>query len=414
MKELFKGQLFKNVFYLYLLTFSGYVLQFVTVPVVARAFGPELYGQLAFSMSFVTYFQIVIDFGFMLSATEKISRCREDLDEVSRIYTSVLMSKLALAVVSALVFMCLVMFVQPFSNAPLLNVLFFINTLCVSFMPDFVFRGMENMKVISIRALVVRIITAGLIVLFVREREHYLLMPIIYIVGNATALVMAFLFAHKKICVRLVRSGRKRVRQEFFESIPFFLSRVAVNIYGATNVFIAGLVYGSQSAALGNYTSADKISVMSDQIASPVFDSLYPYMVKSKNYKLAKRIAFFTVPIVVVFGILGYIFAENICLLLFGPEFSEAYIYLRILIPAIGASLISTFVGYPILTPVGLSKYVNYSNIFGMLLQIAQIAILFAVGKVSIVALCIATVVTKFAQLLFRVIVILKNRAEFR
>ena len=95
-----KGILLKNTIMLYILQFSTYLLSFIVVPYETRVLGPEFYGKLGVAMSIMVYFQLIIDFGFILSATEDVSRNREDKNYLRRIFSAVTISNLILTAVS--------------------------------------------------------------------------------------------------------------------------------------------------------------------------------------------------------------------------------------------------------------------------------------------------------------------------
>ena len=81
---------------LYLLTFSNYFFSFISVPYQTRILGPTVYGILGFAFSMMVYFQLFLDFGFMLSGTAEITVNKEDNVVVSKICTSIFAAKLIL------------------------------------------------------------------------------------------------------------------------------------------------------------------------------------------------------------------------------------------------------------------------------------------------------------------------------
>ena len=67
-----KGVL-KNVFSLGVVQLCNYVFPFITVPIVSRIIGPDKFGVINFAAVFMTYFTLLINFGFDLSATRAIT-----------------------------------------------------------------------------------------------------------------------------------------------------------------------------------------------------------------------------------------------------------------------------------------------------------------------------------------------------
>ena len=85
--------LVKNTVMLYILQFSTYLFSFLTVPYQSRILGPEIYGILGVAGAVMIYFQLFMDFGFLLSATEDISKNRDDKQYICRKITSIAVIK---------------------------------------------------------------------------------------------------------------------------------------------------------------------------------------------------------------------------------------------------------------------------------------------------------------------------------
>ena len=75
-----KKGLLKNVFSLSVVQIANYVFPFITVPIVSRIIGPDKFGVLSFASSFVTYFTLLINLGFDLSATRAIAANRNTVE----------------------------------------------------------------------------------------------------------------------------------------------------------------------------------------------------------------------------------------------------------------------------------------------------------------------------------------------
>lgn len=69
-----KGVLLQNTVMLYLLTFSNYFLSLVVVPYETRVLGVEVFGVLGAATAIMVYFQLVVDFGFLLSGTQEVAK----------------------------------------------------------------------------------------------------------------------------------------------------------------------------------------------------------------------------------------------------------------------------------------------------------------------------------------------------
>lgn len=96
-------RLAQNTVFLYLMTFSTYALNLLTIPYLTRVLGPTVYGNIGLAVGYMLYIQIILDFGFILSATQLISENRDDNHFASMIITSVTLIKTMLCCAGSLV-----------------------------------------------------------------------------------------------------------------------------------------------------------------------------------------------------------------------------------------------------------------------------------------------------------------------
>ena len=99
------NSLFSNTLMLYILTFSNYFFNFITVPYQTRILGPVRYGNLGFATSMMVYFQLILDFGFLLSATEEVAKNQKDKKKLGSILTEVSICKVFLMLLCLCVLM---------------------------------------------------------------------------------------------------------------------------------------------------------------------------------------------------------------------------------------------------------------------------------------------------------------------
>ena len=98
-----RHSLLENTVMLYILQFSNMALGMLTQGYKMRVLGVELVGLLGAAQYTANFFLIFLDFGFLLSATAKISAKREDKHELSRILSCVVAAKVIFTLISALV-----------------------------------------------------------------------------------------------------------------------------------------------------------------------------------------------------------------------------------------------------------------------------------------------------------------------
>lgn len=397
---------FKNTLMLYLLKISNYLFSFITVPLQTRVLGPELYGSLGFALAFSLYFQNFIDFGFTLSGIEKISKNKEDRDYVSKIFSNIFFSRLVLSMFSVFVFFVLVLNFDILKENFIIYLLYFLSAVILAFMPDFLYMGIQKMEALMYRSVLSRFIFSILLFIVLRDKSQICLVPLFSLIGNVIAIVFVYFHITNRLNYKLVKSSLYDIFNEIKYALSFFVSRLAQTLYSTANTFALGLFYGTSSLELGLYKPADQSIYIAKQSFFPLIDSLYPYMSNKKDYSFFKKVLFCGIIIILIGTIVIDIFAYDICSIVFGTEFYRVGKYLRLLSPSVLLAFLTMMFGYPLLSPLGLTKYANYSNIFSSLVHVVTLIVFYYINALNIDNICILICITEFISFIFRLLVL--------
>lgn len=406
-------RLARNTVLLYVLVFSSQILNVVTIPYQTRVLGPSVYGLVGFIVGVMGVVTIILDFGFLLSATKEVSENRDDTCLLNKVLTSVSCAKLILSAVVFLAIVPLGCLTEDSRNHMGLLLLYCLAYIANAFLPDYVYRGLEDMKIVTLRTVGVRVFFTVLVFVFLKGPETVFVLPLLLLIGNIVAVAFSYLDLWRRYRVRFVRVGFVDIRDAMKDSAPFFFSRSAASAYQALNVVILGAVFPGQ-ISVGFYSAAEKFLGLARSASSPIADSLYPYMVRNKDYPLCVRILLVSVPALLICGIALFLFADPICAFAFGEEYRGAGVLLRCLLPAILVIFPTYIVCFPILVPMGLSQQANRSSVLGAIVQIALLAVLFASGAFSAVSLCIAASISEVVVFVYRLATMLKHRERMR
>ena len=242
--------------------------------------------------------------------------------------------------------------------------------------------------------------------IFVKKAIDYWMIPLFVMLGNSIAVFVMFHDMAQNYQVKFQCTNFGFIKNLVKDSALFFVSRAASTAYQAVNTIILSFIYGS-SPLVGYYTSADKLISLGKTASGPIADSLYPYMIKQKNYKLVKKILLIFMPIIIIGVTVVFVLAEPICIWLFGAEYAEAGNVLRCLLPILLVILPTYILCFPVMVPLGLSKWANMSNVVGMVIQILGLVVLIVLGKLNIYTLCLLSSTTEVMVFLFRLIVVI-------
>lgn len=403
----------KNTIYLYLLTGSNYLFSLATIPFLTRVLGPETFGDLGFAMAIGVYFNLIFDLGFILSGTKQVADNTNDKYELSKILTSITTIKLIILFFCSFAILIISSYVTELQNNIKLILLFMVVSFMNSLLPDYMYRGLEDMKILTIRGVITRGIFTFLVFCFLRRPSQVIMVPIFHIIGGIVVLIIVYWDLVKRLNIKFCKIDLTHLKVTFKRSIPFFLSRIASSIYNVTNTVILGLLYPG-NAVVGYYSSAEKFKSITAQGCSPIADSFYPYMIRTKDFiKLIKTTIILEIPIIIG-CVLLFIWAKPICILVFGEVYSDSYLLLRWIIPMMALTLPTYMFGFPALTPLNKANWANISVEIATINQIIGLVILFSINSISAISLCILTLISESLVFIIRVIGFSKGLKIYR
>ena len=86
---------------------------------------------------------------------------------------------------------------------------------------------------------------------------------------------------------------------------------------------------------------------------------------------------------------------------------AESGAILRLLLPAAWVILPTYVVAFPVMSPMGLAKYANYSNVIGVFIQLLGLLLLFLSHRMNIYTICGLTSFTEVSVFMYRLSVVL-------
>ena len=311
-----KKRLLSNFFSLASLQGVNYILPLLTFPYLVRVLGVEYFGLLAFATAVVTYFNIITDYGFNLTATREISIHRENKEKVIEIFSAVMSIKFMLMLLSFLLLIALVFSFEKFSNKWEVYLLTFGMVVGQVLFPVWFFQGMERMKYITYLNIIAKVIFTVAIFVFVKEQSDFYLVPFFTSLGFIVVGVLSLWIIYKEFDIRFRVQSFETLKYYLLDGWDIFVSRIFVSLYTTTNMIILGLL--TNNSIVGYYAIAEKIINAIAGLFIPINQTLYPYMVKvfEKNKNefqlLTYRISqLFLISSIILFFIL-YFFSTEI------------------------------------------------------------------------------------------------------
>ena len=322
--------------------------------------GKGNYGAYAVAFSMVNYITLVSAYGFGFSATKQISQHRDDIRTVSKIFSSVLVAKMFLAIISALPFLVISFFAfgAKYSLMVALGLGIVLGELLN---PVWLFQGMENMKFMTLVNFICKLVSVLLIFTIIRTPDQYIYIILMDSIGYLCAGILSVIIALKIFKVRFTRPAVNDVIFQLKDGWFIFWSTIFMTLYRSSNVFI--LKFFVSDAAIGIYAGAEKVIKAGQVIASPISTALFPNLsarfnnnTLKDNKKTLLRTSIIMGCLVFLIAIAVFVASPLINKLLLGGQDDGTISLIRIMVPVIFFGCINYILGIVGLINLGQQK----------------------------------------------------------
>lgn len=350
------------------------LLPFVTVPYVTRILGAEPYGIFSIALNYATYFQLVIEYGFDLSAARKVveTDSREGLSKLVAHVVSARLLLFGLCLV-ATVFLALASAVE--KDLFLCLMALFAMLLGYAIQLNWMFIGLQDMKVVTISTAIARSVSVALIFLMVTSPDRLVLYALLYSITYLLSGLLTHWFAWRRHGIRIMVPTRAGVLEEMRDGMPIFLSSATSKIIG--NVGVTVLSACRSASVVGSYAAILKIPQMVSMMFTPISQALYPRVneVRLTSRKAAAKLVFkVAMPITGAFALVLVVIATArapIVTLLFGEEYLECADALIPLAIWVLLGIVNNFMGVQLLIPLGYQRLYSLLIILDSFLSLA-------------------------------------------
>ncbi|MEN4761976.1 MULTISPECIES: oligosaccharide flippase family protein [unclassified Chryseobacterium] len=326
---------FKNLFFLIIQNIANYVFPFITFSYLIRTVGFEKFGLITFVNSFFAYIIIIVEYGYIISATKDISVNIGNKLLINKIISIILSVK------SILFLGCiaLLFFTYPFNNHLQNNLSLYLITIIFaagqSFNPVWFFQGIQNLKNITITNVIIKTLQTGLIFIFIRKEGDYIILQIINSICTLLVSMLLYFSMYYKYGFRFVRINTNDILKSLKDGWLLFISNVSMTLYTTTISVFLGFFHGN--LYVGYYSASEKLISAVKVLISPISQIVYPKMAilskESKELVLRynKKILIIGGLIFTFIGLVFVIFSKHILIIVLGEYNLQSNIVLKIL-----------------------------------------------------------------------------------
>lgn len=361
-----KKKAFSNGIWMYLLEIFNTIVPLLTLPYITRILGASQYGVFSIAINILGYFQVIVSYGFGMSATREIALSDKSNKKINRIFSTVFFSRFillgfcvlasvvyALSLKSALIqVQCLIILLSSLIGS------------CLQL--NWLFQGMQQMQYISIISMVSRTISVALIFMLVKSPDDLLTYCFLYSVSPIINGFLGIIIARVKFQIRFVYISKQDIIQELKKGWYVFTTQLSSKVFGAIGITFLGIF--ATKTEVGIYSAIQKIPNMMMLAWTPITQILYPISSKKLGVSFKqgrvfiKKIQKIIIPIFALGTLAIGILSKVIVYFAFGVEYAEHYYWILPLLVWFVLGIYNNFQGVQTLLGGGYDK--EYSKCF--------------------------------------------------
>lgn len=365
-KELAANRGVRNGLWMYLLQAFNTIIPLLTLPYVTRVLGAEGYGYFSIAFNIIGYYQVLVDYGFDMSATRKVAIGKDSLAVLDKSFSCVLTCRIVLLLVCCAVSIPYCLLNDPFSLQSSCLAVMLVSVLGSALQQTWVFQGMQDMKYISLANISGRIVSTACVFLFVCSQSDILLYCLLYSISPVISGLFGIILTGLKYGVRFHICKLTDLAKEFRDGFFVFTTQLSSKVFSSIGITILGLM--STPDVVGIYSAIHKIPNVMTLAWSPISQVLYPISSRHMSRGVEEGLAFVTrmrVLFLSIFGALALMISltsKTVVSFLYGDAYAAYSYWVVPLLAWLVVGINNNFLGIQTLLACGRDK--EYSRCF--------------------------------------------------
>ena len=261
----------KNIFWNSVRVGSNLVFPLVTFPYVSRVLGPDTIGLFNYVTAIAAYFTLFASLGFPIYGVREIANVKDKPEEFGNIVNSIFTANVIATFIVYLAYFVVALLIS--GEYLLLYFIIGLSVLmsCISF--DWFYQGIEDFRYITVRSLIIKVISIVGLFIFVHDKSDLLAYAILSIVGTCGNNILNLIRINKYVKLRFsLVDCWKHTRG----ASTLFLGTIAVSLYTNLNSIMVGAL--GTMEAVGFFTTGNKVVSLVMTIITAVTSTIIPRM----------------------------------------------------------------------------------------------------------------------------------------
>ena len=330
------------------------IVPFVTIPYLSRVLGVENIGINSFTLSIVAYFILFANIGIGSFGAREVALHQDDRKRYSKVFWDCFSYQFLTGIISTLAY---AVYVFCFGQYSIVQWIMIINIVAAIADMNWLYRGLEDYKYISIRNIFIKLLSVAATFIFVRSPDDLW----IFVLINSVSLLLSSAILWIKTPKIIDKPNFKEIRvfRYWKESLIYFLPQIATSIYTVLDKTMLGVITRSE-AENGYYEQTYKIIQLGLIVLTSLNAVLAPRMAflfsKGNKEEMRERLKssfhfIYMLAFPMVFGLLAV--GADFSTLFFGAGYEKVCSLLPLFAPIILIIAVSNCIGSQLLVPIG-------------------------------------------------------------
>jgi len=350
LKNFFKSKIASNLFSLTSAELAKRLLGFFTLVYLGRILDKGGFGILGFAAAFISYFILVVNFGFSTYGTMQIAK---DHGKTSKYVNNIFSIRILLAVFFSLILILYLFFSEKSFVIKYVILITGLNLFTNAIALNWVFQAVEKMQYIAIRQMLTGCLSLLGVIIFVHSTNDVLIAASILALSALLGNIW-FIPIYKKLFDKIKLEFSFPFWKELLrESFPLAFASIMIGIYYNLDMVMLG--YMKPESDVGIYNAANKIFLLGVIPFQLIFSAYFPLLSRvgltdSPEFRSTiKNYAKFILGSGIISGVFLLTFSEKVVLLVFGKNYIESVVPLSILAMNVIIVSVNVFLGNPMM-----------------------------------------------------------------
>ncbi len=334
----------KNSIYNILRTIFKIIYPLITFPYIMRVLEAENVGKLDFSGSIVSYVTLVATLGIAAYAVRECSQHRGDPEDLGKTASEILSINIVSTIIAYAGLVIVLLFARELDSYRLL---IGIQALTIAFDiigADWLNSAMEDFRVITIRTIIVQIISLIAMFIFVRTKDDYVVYAIILTVATSGASLFNVFYRRRYCKTRFTL--KMNLKKHLIPILLLFSLQISQSIFVNSDKTILGLIKGDYEVGL--YGVSVRIYTLVNTMLAAFTTVMIPRLSEGfarKDYGDINHLMKYALELIMVLGIPCICFMEVIAPEIVSAIAGESYVGAALSLQILGGALLCSLLG---------------------------------------------------------------------